>query len=271
VTRLGRLFVAFALLSVPRLAIADTGFLDRSVTLNGETFRYQVYVPVEWTNAHKWPVALFLHGGGGQGSDGSFHISWSTLPRAILEDRKRFPAIIVFPQAREGTWWSTPRMQEMAITAFDASVKEFNGDTDRAYLMGFSMGGGGVLRIASRFPTRFVALVDVSGVVVSLPGFPEPRTNEDKATHSYLSAPDPYAALATAIRHLPIRIFHGDADKTVPVEHSRQLVAALKGAGASVEYKEYPQTDHVDASQKAFTEPDLMTWLLAQRRKAATY
>ena len=265
--RLGRLCVALALLSVPRLAIADAGFLDRSVTLGGETYRYQVYVPVEWTKAHKWPVALFLHGNGGQGSDGSFHVSWSTLPRAILEHRKRFPAVIVFPQAREGTWWSTPRMQEMATAAFDASVKEFNGDTDRAYLMGFSMGGGGVLRMASRFPTRFVALVDVSGGVVSQPEYTQARTNEDKATHSYLSAPDPYTALAGAIRHLPIRVFHGDADKNVPVEHSRQLVAALKRTGANVDYKEYSQTDHLGASQKAFTEPDLMTWLLAQRRQ----
>ena len=163
-----RLVVASVLLCVPSLAGADTGFLDRSVILNGETYRYQVYLPVEWTKAQKWPVALYLHGNGAQGSDGSRQIGGAALPEAIFKGRQQFPAVIVFPQAREGTWWSTPRMQEMALATVDASVKEFNGDADRLYLIGFSMGGGGALRLASRFPKKFVALVEVSGGVVSL-------------------------------------------------------------------------------------------------------
>jgi predicted peptidase len=264
------LFAAIAILSSPSLVLADTGFLDRSVTANGETYRYQVYVPVEWTRAQKWPVVLYLHGNGGQGSDGSRHIGGASLPNEILEDRRRFPAVIVFPQAREGTWWSTPRMQEMALAAFDASVNEFNGDTDRFYLMGFSMGGGGVLRMALRFPSKFVALVEVSGGVVPRPEYPAARTNEDKKAHSYLSAPDPYAALAAAIKHLPVRVFHGDADEQVPVDHSRRLSAALKAANADVQYTEYPQTNHAGAAEKAWREPGLMSWLLAQRRKTGT-
>jgi predicted peptidase len=43
----------------------------------------------------------------------------------------------------------------------------------------------------------------------------------------FTAASDPFAALAAGIRSLPIWIFHGDADKTVPVEQSRRIVAAL--------------------------------------------
>ena len=48
----------------------ETGFLNRRVTLNGETYRYQVYVPLEWNKGKKWPVILFLHGAGERGEDG---------------------------------------------------------------------------------------------------------------------------------------------------------------------------------------------------------
>jgi hypothetical protein len=41
----------------------DTGFLNRSITLNGIDYHYVVYLPMEWTPKQKWPVILFLHAG----------------------------------------------------------------------------------------------------------------------------------------------------------------------------------------------------------------
>ncbi|MGZ4816966.1 MAG: hypothetical protein ACXVZV_16250, partial [Terriglobales bacterium] len=48
----------------------QTGFLDRSITVEGKMRKYVVYVPSNWTPAEKWPVILFLHGAGERGSDG---------------------------------------------------------------------------------------------------------------------------------------------------------------------------------------------------------
>ena len=48
----------------------ETGFLDRTVTLEGVTYRYQVYVPADYTGDTKWPIVLFLHGAGERGDDG---------------------------------------------------------------------------------------------------------------------------------------------------------------------------------------------------------
>src|SRR4026208_365283 len=47
-----------------------TGFLDRTVTIAGEAYRSQVYVPADYTRSRTWPVVLFLHGGGERGTDG---------------------------------------------------------------------------------------------------------------------------------------------------------------------------------------------------------
>ena len=39
-----------------------TGFLDRTVRLAGQEYRYQVYVPRDYSAERRWPVILFLHG-----------------------------------------------------------------------------------------------------------------------------------------------------------------------------------------------------------------
>lgn len=62
------------------------------------------------------------------------------------------------------------------------------------------------------------------------------------------------------------QIFHGASDETVPVEQSRSLVPALKAAGANVRYTEYPDTNHVGGAEKAYADPEVIKWLLAQRR-----
>ena len=110
----GRPFlVVIGLLMLAATASAETGFLDRAITLNGDTYRYQIYVPLEWTKAQKWPVVVVLHGDGTQGSDGMRHTAPMGMVREIRANRHRVPAIVIFPQAREGTSWAVPRMQEL--------------------------------------------------------------------------------------------------------------------------------------------------------------
>ena len=60
-------------------APCDTGFLNGKVEANGRTMLYVVYVPREYTPDNRWPVILFLHGGGTAGHDGYYPL-FSTLP-----------------------------------------------------------------------------------------------------------------------------------------------------------------------------------------------
>ena len=54
------------------------------------------------------------------------------------------------------------------------------------------------------------------------------------------SVSDQYAEIARRVSQLPIWIFHGDVDQTVPVDVSRRMAAALKAIGADVQYTELP-------------------------------
>lgn len=126
-------------LLLPNAALADTGFLDRKVTVGGTDYRYQVYVPADVNRSHKWPVIVFLHSNGAQGVDGRRQTA-TGLASLIPRDRTRVPAIVVFPQANPGSRWSNPAMHEQVLACLDSAAKEFNGDADRFYLIGYSMG-----------------------------------------------------------------------------------------------------------------------------------
>jgi predicted peptidase len=256
--------VALGLLVAHASVVADTGFLDRSVTIGAVTYRYQVYVPAEHTRAQLWPVIVDLHGGGSQGPDGLRQTAQG-LAQQIRLKRSRFPAVVVFPQAEVGKWWLSGDMEELVMAELDRTVSEFGGDPARLYLTGFSMGATGAYRIAYRWPTRFAALAMIAGRVDTFDQ-PDEEREADRKANQFVTVADPFAALAAKLKPLPIRIFHGDADERVPVEHSRRLVAALKTAGGNVQYREFPGATHVGAAGQAYADETLVSWLLAQRK-----
>ncbi len=256
--------IAIALLVASPTA-GQTGFLDRSVDLHGKTYRYQVYVPSDYTPAKAWPVIVSLHGNGRQGGDGMLQTGTDFAIR-IRQNRQPFPAIVVFPQAQLGARWADSEMQDLVIAEADQAIAEWHVDPARVYLHGYSMGGSGSYRIAYKWPSRFAAIVIVAGrVVPAAPNTPA-EIDRDRQANPVLTAQDPFALLAERLKNIPIWIFHGDADKSVPVTESRQLVAALKRVGAPVRYTEYSGADHSVAPQKAYDDSELFGWLLAQHR-----
>jgi predicted peptidase len=70
---------------------------------------------------------------------------------------------------------------------------------------------------------------------------------------------------AAKLSHIPSWIFHGSADRSVPVAESRDMAAALERAGAPVHYTEYPGVGH-NSWDRAYAEPALWTWLFDQQR-----
>ena len=144
------LLVASASVSAQDQSRTETGFLDRSVTLNGTTYRYQIFVPSFYAPTKRWPVILFLHGAGERGSDGYMQTQVG-LALAIRQNAARFPAIAVFPQATAESSW-TGTLARVALIALDQTMREYQTDPSRVYLTGLSMGGNGTWYIAYRNP-----------------------------------------------------------------------------------------------------------------------
>jgi predicted peptidase len=218
----------------------DTGFLDRSVSIDGSTHRYQVYVPATYRANVAWPVILFLHGSGESGTDGARQTEIGLGP-ALRRHPDRYPAIVVFPQTPSDKSGNAVTAR-IALAALDKTQQEFNTDAQRIYLTGLSMGGSGAWYLAYEHPERFAALVPICGWAANRDG------------------------LAQRLRQLPIWIYHGDSDTVVPVEESRKAFAALKAAGADVRYTEIAGGNH-NAWDAAYQSEQLPAWLLTMRRR----
>src|SRR5712692_1511132 len=226
----------------------ETGFINRTVTINGTTYQYQVFVPAGWSSNKSWPVILFLHGAGERGEDGLVQTEVG-IGTAIRRSTERFPCIVIFPQCRKNVAWSDPAMEVQTLKALEQTMKEFHGDPQRVYLTGLSLGGYGTWSLAAKYPGKFAALAPVCG------GIRSPRAPDLAAADG---AQDPYAAVAQKIGKTPVWVFHGGADPTVPVEESRKMVEALKAAGGNVKYTEYDGVGH-NSWVKAYAEPEFMT------------
>lgn len=222
-----------------------TGLLSRTVNVGNASYSYQVYVPASLKQGEKVPVIVFLHGIGQRG-EGGFVPSEGGAGMMVRSYMERMPAVVVLPQCRKGRYWDDSEMTDMVMRTLNQTVEEFNGDTERSYLIGVSMGGYGAWHMASQYPGRFAAIVPICG------GSP-------------LRSGDRFDQIARRVGKTPVWVFHGADDRVVPVSESRQMVAALKATGGNVRYSEYEGVGH-NVWLNAAAESDLLPWLLKQRR-----
>ena len=203
------------------------------------TLDYQLYLPAEYgkDTGKKWPLIMFLHGSGESGSDVN-KVKTHGPPKLIAQNAdspvKQF--IVVSPQcpaARQG--WNVFSLNAL----LDDVLAKYSVDQDRVYLTGLSMGGFGTWEWASRNSDRFAAIAPMCGG----------------------GNPANVRRLAT----LPIWVFHGDADPTVPVKNSDDMVEALKKANADVKYTRYPGVGH-DCWTRSYNNSELFEWMLTHKR-----
>lgn len=244
---------------IPGVAFAqgtETGFLDRTLTLNGNEYAYQVYVPRDYERSDDWPAVLFLHGSGERGDEG-LQATQVGLGSAIRFNPERWPTVAIFPQVpNDGDLIWQDFAGEIAIAALNATLEEFSIDESRVYLTGISLGGEGAWYLGYHYPERFAAIVPICGYVEGMDGF---------ASFVPASSPDIYADVAQRLQEIPIWIFHGDQDLVVPVEESRRMAAALETVGADVKYSEL--SGGHNAWDPAYGEEALPNWLFTQQKQ----
>ena len=198
--------------------------------------RYMVYLSVDYPSKKQWPLLLYLHGSGERGDD--LGRLGQCGPSLHIGRGYGLPLIVVSPQCRKNQRWNS----EELLALLDQIESRFSVDRDRIYVAGFSMGGYGAWELASAAPERFAAIVPVAG---------GGRTET-----------------SSELVNLPIWAFHGEEDKTVPVQGSTKIVEAIKQVGGKPKLTIFPKTGHHIDSQ-VFSRTDVYDWLLRQKRRAA--
>jgi predicted peptidase len=220
----------------------------------GDVLHYRLLKPLSTTPGEKYPLVLFLHGAGERGDDNKLQLFHGCRDLAAEAMRRRHPAFVVVPQCpAEKKWVEVPwdaashKMPEqisnplrLTLALIESLEKELPIDQDRRYGVGLSMGGFGIWDILQRRPELLTAAAPIC------------------------AGGDP--AYAARFAQTPVWAFHGDADATVAVNRSREMVAALRAAGGRPIYTEYEGVGHNSWSE-TFANRLLWDWLFTQRRQ----
>ena len=235
----------------PRM-IKPTGggeFTKRSHTTPNGTLPYRLFVPVEYDASRRYPLIIWLHGAGGSGTDNKAQIEGDQVAGTAIwarpETQKTNPSFVFVPQTNVGweldaapTAVPSPESLPLVLQVVDLLAAELPIDASRVYLLGQSMGGGGVWELVTQHTGRFAAAVLVCPVV----------SNPERA--------------AKAAR-LPMWLFVGDQDGLATTV--RGTVELLRKAGGTPRFTEYEGEGH-NIWTRVFKEPELVPWLFAQTR-----
>lgn len=230
--------------------------------VNDFVLPYRILAP-KTVSEQKQPLLIFLHGAFEKGTDNQKQLMIGG--KFFLRDsiRENYPAYILFPQCPpDDSWayfenlidlstgyakdWVFPfRKDPTYVSAVlkllvDSIVHSGKIDPSKIYIAGLSQGGMGVLDLIARYPDFFAGGISMCG------------------------AGNPSTVRLFAGK-VSLWLFHGDADPIVPSIFSEQFHRRLKKAHAAVRFDLYRGVAH-DCWIKAFAEPDLMSWLFAQKK-----
>lgn len=244
-------------------AVSQTmsGFVSHTfINEKADTLVYQLLSPYAETAQTKFPLVVFLHGAGERGADNQKQLKHGSSLFLQPENRRAFPAYVVFPQCPEEDYWAsvtidrsdsplhlsfdydkpiTQSLQRVLALVNDLlATKQI--DKSRIYIVGLSMGGMGTFEAVYRAPALFAAAVPICG-------------GGDVRKFSRRNA------------RIPFWIFHGAADNVVEVRHSQEMVKRLKRFSKKVKYTEYENTGHA-SWENAFAEKEFLSWLFSHSR-----
>ena len=235
-------------------AVRGEDFEEHSFTApDGATLPYRILLPANIDAGKKYPLVVFLHGAGERGTDNALQLKNGVRAFAKADAREKFPCFVFAPQCPKDKKWvemdwggatgTAPAdpgpMEKLVLSAVDAFAQEFPIDPDRIYVTGLSMGGFGTWDLITRHPEKFAAAIPVCG-------------GGDKGK-------------AAAAKPVAVWAFHGLADNVVLPVRSQDMIAGLRTAGGTAAFTEYPGVAH-DSWTMAYSEPNLLQWLFAQRR-----
>lgn len=233
-------------------------FLFRDLIDGKDTLPYRVLYPQNYDSTKTYPLVLFLHGAGERGNDNRKQLVHGAKLFLNQQNRDSFPAIVVFPQCPQNSYWSNVRITTnaagqrefnfqnggMPTTAMRMLIKLHNNlkkdlpiDQKRQYIGGLSMGAMGTFEMLYRVPGEFAAAIAICG-----------GGNTETV--------DAYA------KDVSLWIFHGAKDNVVPLAYSQEMAAAIKKQGGDVKLTIYPEANH-NSWDNAFAEPGLLEWLFS--------
>lgn len=126
-------------------------------------------------------------------------------------------------------WWSY-KTHSFPFQALNYLKLHYPIDTNRVFILGYSMGGYGTWNVGLRYPDRFAAIVPLAGGISRVENIVQRDAKSRK--------------LLTNAVMVPSFFVHGSADPTVPFRFSKTIAADLTKLGAEHQFTEVPGQGH---------------------------
>ncbi|MEY8869186.1 prolyl oligopeptidase family serine peptidase [Meridianimaribacter flavus] len=254
--------ITFCLLFISAIAFAQKDvFKERKHIKDGDTLKYRIMYPENFSEEKQYPVVLFLHGAGERGDDNQRQLVHGSKLFADQTNRGAFPAIVIFPQCPKSDYWSKVDV-DRSTNPIGLNFKYENGPTtsmglvldlmdefaekpfvkkEKIYVGGLSMGGMGTFEILYRRPEMFAAAFAICG------------------------GGDPESAKEYADK-IDVWVFHGAKDDVVDPQLSLDMVSAILKYGGKPNFTLYADDNH-NSWDSTFAEPELLKWLFSKSKK----
>ena len=175
----------FLLISLQGFSQDFSLFEKKEFVQNSDTLPYRILLPTDYVAGKQYPMVLFLHGAGERGNDNEKQLVHGA--KMFLEDsiRNKYPAIVVFPQCPQNSYWANidismdsitgkrtlayrengepTKPMELLLGLYRSLKEKYKPDEGRLYVGGLSMGGMGTFEIVRRVPDNFIAAFAIFG------------------------------------------------------------------------------------------------------------
>lgn len=181
------------------------------------------------------PLLVFLHGSGERG--GALEIVKSHSPftyKSLISE----PSIMLAPHCPENQKWDTQAVYRLIQFISD----QYKVDTNRIYLTGLSMGGLGVWKLTFEHPEMFAAVAPVCA--------PTDYFMDDELPR---------------IQNIPIHIYHGALDVTVPPSYAINIYNKIKKYNPQADLTIFPNDNH-NSWDSTYSNPEFYQWLFKQHK-----
>jgi hypothetical protein len=247
--------ILFSLCLLTLLSGATPVYAQQTFKTTSETvIGFLQYLPKDYaSNSNKYPLVIFLHGVGERGANSTNPATlestiWSVdnLGPPKYAVANNFPFILISPQLKNnyGSW---PMWYVLEVLNY---VKTYlRVDEKRIHITGLSLGGGATWTAIQDYPKIFASAAPVCG-----------------------SGNSTSKACGIASENVGVWAFHGDADTTVPLSRSTNMVNAINGCSPApspmAKMTIYPGVKH-DAWNRAYApdhtyhNPNMYDWMMS--------
>jgi predicted peptidase len=180
---------------------------------SGLKLRYTLSLPPSFSSMESYPLVVALHYGGKITPFYSKDFLTSLVEPALQD----LDAIFVAPDC-PGRGWSNPLSEAAVLELILILMEEYDIESNRILLLGYSMGGLGAWYLAARHPDLFSAAIPISALV------------DANAT--------------PIIKDVPLYLIHGDQDELFPSNDVKKLYQKQKTGGAEIELMIVPGVSH---------------------------